>query len=243
MHGMRRRSYDRSENAQMDYPELPNSPDARAATPSLVETLESRLLLSASPVHSVAAHRARASTATSSLLNIVGSYAGTLTLNRPVSSGVVSSAAGAINDNSFAFSSNFASMGFGFSGFNASSTFVNDAFVAALPSAGLGGSGFLFNGQASPQSGVSARRVPMTLTINSESRSGLLTGEVSAGAVGLFNFTGVITRRRVTLVFSDGTGFISAKVSANRLVLSGKFADDTFVDTTTGSLRLTRTSG
>lgn len=83
----------------------------------------------------------------------------------------------------------------------------------------------------------------MTLTINSESRSGLLTGEVSAGAVGLFNFTGVITRRRVTLVFSDGTGFISAKVSANRLVLSGKFADDTFVDTTTGSLRLTRASG
>ena len=187
------------------------------------------------------------------LLSFVYS-AGTLTLRTPLTN---SNARTGLNigfsngaSNSFSLANDFASMGFGSPNFIGSSAFVNDAFVAALPSSGFGGSGFLFNGHASPSVTFASfnngsttpfnGRVSVTINITSESRAGLVTGDVSVGSIGFFNFTGVIKAKKVTLVFSDGSGFISGKVSQAGLVLNGNFADDAFFDTTRGTIRVVR---
>ena len=239
----------------------PVYPDGTVQSPNVMEALENRVMLSASPVHSVAVHPAKAaihqaktSARAARPINIVGHYAGTLTLRTPLTN---SNARTGLNigfsngaSNSFSLANDFASMGFGSPNFIGSSAFVNDAFVAALPSSGFGGSGFLFNGHASRSVTFASfnngsttpfnGRVSVTINITSESRAGLVTGDVSVGSIGFFNFTGVIKAKKVTLVFSDGSGFISGKVSQAGLVLNGNFADDAFFDTTRGTIRVVR---
>ncbi len=231
----------------------PIYPDGTADTSSAMESLEHRVMLSASPVHSVALHTVKRAVRVAPI-NIVGHYRGTLTLRTTLTN---SNAVSGVNigfsngaSTSFSLASDFASLGFGSPNFIGSSALTNDAFVAALPSSGFGGSGFLFNGHASPSVTFASfnngstfpfnGRVSVTMNITSETRAGLVTGDVSLGSVGLFNFTGVIKNKKVTLVFSDGSGFISGKANQAGLALSGSFADDGLFNTARGTIRVVR---